>query len=73
MSAYGGNEANRWDPYSVFLKQRDNLFLCVSYTRETLDLLQCILLSHCQNIKEMTSQKELWNIKKYKLVIRFHM
>jgi len=34
------------------------IYFCVLYARETLNLLQCISLSHCHNIKEMTAQKE---------------
>jgi len=52
-------------------------FLCNNVTIyfyvETLDLLQCILLSHCHNIKEMTTQKGLWNLEEDKLVVEFHM
>jgi len=46
-------------PSLIFPEPRDNLFLYVLYARETLDLLQCILLSNCHSIKEMVAQKEL--------------
>jgi len=56
-----------------FFQQCDNLFLYVLYAHETLDLMKCILLRHCHNIKEMVAQKKLPNLEKDRLAIKFHM
>jgi len=45
-----------------------SISICL-YDHENLNLLQCSLLSHCYNIKEMIVQKELSNIEEDILAI----